>query len=166
MNLRCSAALFLLCVLAIGCNRFSFRSDLKDLMSTKINTPGGQRLSDSLTMVIYVDSSECTLCRLNNLESYHTFINGAGFDLPIKVIIEPTDSTFQAILDYQLSAKYSKSIIIDSTLSFRRMVPAVLLDKRFHVFLTYDRYPIFIGDPFSNQQMMSLFIKSINGFSS
>ena len=76
--------LLLLAVASTGCKKARLRSQLKELMGSTIvlperitcidngeTYPMADSLRDRAKLIVYIDSSECTTCRISHIGQYH-----------------------------------------------------------------------------------------------
>ena len=169
-----------LCFLAIvmcGCKKAQLRRQMKELMSSTIVLPeriicvyNGEVLtmSDSVRdkpkLIVYIDSTECTTCRISNFWEYQPV-----FDLSVQtgmfeVVLLMCNTEFNTIplVEYLSNQNNRMPIYVDEMRSFLLDNPCIPQDRRMHSFLV-DAFghPVFVGDPSVSGKMMSAFKKAL-----
>jgi len=117
-------------------------------------------------MIVYVDSSECTTCRISHLDMYHSLFHLSeqkkSFVLMIlfynsKVFEDVSLETFLSRLQIEIP------VYIDVENSFMKDNTIIPSDLRMHSFLI-NRFgkPIFVGDPVSSDKLKMSFLRAID----
>lgn len=118
------------------------------------------------TFVIFIDSSECTDCRLSKMRSFDKLRalgdNTASFDM-VCIITPPSEqkeSVTKKIVHY--SKFDSMTYVIDTEGAFSYNNPLIFPNGRYHHFLVNEgMYPIFVGNPTESQRLFKSFIKAL-----
>lgn len=173
-----------LCVLALtltGCKKARMRSQLKGLMESTISLPekitcveNGETypMPDSLRgrakLIIYVDSTECTTCRINRLLGYqriHFFSQTVGsFDLMI--LFPNIDLYGVPATRYVADLGIELPVYFDDENSFSALNSSVPQDSRMHSFLIdEDGTPLCVGDPVTSEKMFQFFLEAVKKLS-
>lgn len=167
---------FILCLLAVvstGCKKARFRAGMKALMSSTIIVPNGitcvfdgesfpipDSLRNKSLLIIYVDSTECTTCRISHFGDYNDVFSMANQSGAFEVVILLANKSFEKIpLErYLIDIKPDFPVYIDVENVFLKENPYMCIDKRFHTVLIDElRHPILIGDPTYNKSMMNTY---------
>ena len=152
---------FLTVAVLFGCGRFSG----KKAEMEKIVFPTGLERIDgtgahpdlsvpAIRLMVFIDSTECSSCRLNNLYKYSSFSSMSeiypGFETI--VLIQPNSETAGSIDKDLAHRKLPFDVLIDRDASFLKVNPSVpATGRNQHVFLTgSDGVPLFVGDPLSS----------------
>lgn len=170
MNIRFFLISSLVFLSLPSCNRFQVRHRLKQMMSDEIVMPAELEMvqRDTVTVcgmdsrakcILYIDSTECTSCRIGKLnrysDLYHSAKNNAVFDF-IVLISPRADERSSVIHRLQLSVDFP--VYLDKEHRFLELNRHIPRDDRFHTFLTnQDGKVIFVGDPTSGEKMKTLF---------
>ena len=174
--------IIVLCLLAIsstGCKKAQLRRQLKELMSSTIVLPekiscvyNGEvyPMPDSIRgkakLLIYIDSTECSKCRISSLARYESLYDmskeNALFELfPLICITNTTREDVLIQLEWQeLPFPVYVCEGKESLTALNPFVPA--LAKLHYMLLNQKNCPIMIGDPVNGEKMMSLFKKQLN----
>ncbi len=164
-------------VLCLGsCLNQSIRKQLENFLSQEVRLPstmscyygsamGTKPLSDSIPqLVIYVDSTQCSTCRVGHLSEYNTLqeesIQTGRFKLTI--ILSPPVNDYEYIVHLLETYKFPFPLYVDKNHSFRKENGFIPDDSRFHAFLTDRSYrPVFVGDPVRSDRMRQLFEQAL-----
>ena len=115
-------------------------------------------------LVVYIDSTECSLCHINAVNDIRSIIlqNGKQDDIMLVVIVEP-NSNNTLILREQLESKsFAFDIYIDRYHQFCRENNFISrTDSRLHTFLI-DRTNkiVSVGNPAHGESLLKLFLDS------
>ncbi len=108
--------------------------------------------------VLYIDSTECSSCRLNNLTMYESFANSIK-PVDFYVIFSPTKKEQNHLKHLASRLNTSFQILFDTLSVFQTINPSIPNDHRFHAFLLdKEGYPVFIGDPVYNKRLYPVFL--------
>lgn len=174
--MRQTLSIIIICLfssLLLGCKKTQLRIQLKDLMNNTVILPERincvyegeiytmpESLYNKPKLVVYIDSTECTTCRISHLWEY----------LQINELSEQSGKFTTMIL---LSNKSFGPISLERYLSDQELPIPVYIDldnlflarnnflkerEEFHsVFIGVDGRPLFIGDPTLSGEMLSAF---------
>lgn len=165
-----------LCFLAVvstGCKKAQLRRQLKELMGTTIVLPekiscvyNGEvyPMPDSLRgkakLIIYIDSTECTTCRITHLWEYQELFDLAEERQSFTMMILIWNKDFDAIsLERYLSdLQLEYPLYVDMGCRFLEDNPSLPNDNRLHSFLVDETgHPICVGDPGRTKKMMEVY---------
>lgn len=131
--------------------------------------PGKQEnintITDSLCkIIIYIDSTECSACKISNLNKYNDIYYSALKTkryIPI-MIFSPSSKKVFEVINLLKYSDFHHSIYIDSHHHFSNN-NSIPIDKRLHTFLVNkDNKVILLGDPTNNVALWNLYVKTIN----
>lgn len=170
-----------LCLLAVatsGCKKQRLRAQLKELMGSTIVLPekitcvyNGEvyPMPDSLRRVpkqiVYIDSTECTTCRISHIEMYHTLFDFSRTNGSFEVVILLSNVELNGIplLKYLSDIAIEHPLYVDMENVFPRLNPVVPEDHRMRAFLVNGQgHPVCIGDPASSDGMRDVFLDALN----
>ena len=171
------ALLCLLAVVSTGCKKAKLRSQLKELMAATIVLPDSiaciykgevypmpDSLRDRSKLIVYIDSTECTGCRLSKLVQYSTFAESLRLlNTDFFVLITPKIGRKEYITDLVLSYEYPFSVYLDDKGIFLDVNPlyAGKPSNLYTVLIKRDQSPVLFGDPLSSDAMYRLFLNRI-----
>ena len=170
-----------LCFLAVastGCKKAQLRRQLKELMGSTIVLPekitcvyNGEvfpmpdSLRDGSKFILYIDSTECTTCRISRLEMYRPLFNMSDQNKTFTMLVLFPNVDFDGvpIERYMSDISIEIPVYIDienvylkknpSIPTYEPMMQAVLVDN--------ENRPELVGDPIRNDRLMELFINII-----
>jgi len=172
--------ILLLTVFFCGCNRVEVGRDLKRMMSCPVVfsdiitinqgvvTQGLGEMKPLPKLVVFVDSTECSSCRIKDLYKYTNLYTSSGMykTFSLVILFSPKKSTEASLRRYIENMSFTFPVSIDAGRSFLSDNPNIPRRKEFHTFLTdKNNIPVFVGDPLLNDDMSALFYKTINNFS-
>ena len=100
-------------------------------------------------MVIYIDSTQCHKCRIDNLGDYNSlqgYCKGKGVD--VVILFSPSEDNVHEVLEELLEAKYIFPVFVDQYGVFPEMNQHIPSSLNFYAFLLNEEgFPIFVGDP-------------------
>jgi len=166
-------------MLSVSCGRITARRTLEAMTSegirlpdslscirdgVKTPVPGG--LDKKNRLVVFVDSSECTKCRISNFIRYGGAVelseNGCPFEVLFLLSIAP--ESYAEMVEYVQLSGLDFPVYIDETNAFRSLNPAVPDDSRYHSILIDDEGKVlFVGNPSAGETMWGLFQKAVSG---
>lgn len=171
----------LLCLLALAptsCKKAKLRAQLKELMGSTIVLPekvscvyNGEvypmpdSLRDKAMLIIYIDSAECTTCRISHIEMYHALFELSRTDGSFDVFILLSNLELNGIplLKYLSDIVVDHPLYVDEDNVFLKLNPVVPDDRRMRAFLVNGQgRPICIGDPVSSDRMHDVFLDALN----
>ena len=162
-----------------GCQRPSARKTLSNYYSHEVvfpksldcvhgMTPQRYTLSDSVPkMVVFIDSTECTSCRIGKLIQYSQIetqaLNTGKFMLVL--IMSPKQKDYSFARHEVEIRGYPFDVYFDPLHEFRSHNSFISDDIRFHAFLTNaSHFPVMVGDPSYGERLRSLFEQVIDSF--
>ena len=154
--------LLVLLSLSFSCKRDNslLSSQLRAFMSTEIHYSGDalcvvkNHVKDTTLrlancMVIYIDSTQCHKCRIDNLGDYNSlqsYCREKGVN--VVILFSPSGDNVSDLLEELLEAKYIYPVFVDQYGVFAEMNPHIPPSLNFHAFLLNEEgFPIFVGDP-------------------
>lgn len=168
---------FLLPVLITGC----FRRDIKKMLMTYysqevkfpsqlIKVPGTSMnihsINDSIPkLVIYIDSTECSSCRIGHLEEYETLATESNITdrFALIIILSPSKKDFEYTKHLLDVYNFPFTVYLDKAHSFRKENTFIPNDKRFHAFFVNAKnQPVLVGDPTHGAKIQHLFKKTLS----
>lgn len=164
-------------VLCLGsCSSHRIRRELESFLSQEVVFPssitcvsktmqGTNLLLDSIPrLVIYVDSTQCSTCRVGHLAEYIPLHERAVQEkrFMLAVILSPPASEYDNIVHLLDVYDYPFPVYLDKNHSFRKENSFIPDDARFHAFLI-DRslHPVMVGDPTRSEKLRQLFEQTI-----
>lgn len=184
MSHRCKTNLILFVVITMsillssGCDRHKVRRALIEMMDSEIYLPdsisciqNGMLTSteefqlNGMRLIVFVDSTECSRCRIDNFMRYREFLELSEISRTFKVIfLLSTDKrSHDEIVDFLLATEPEYPVYIDEKNDFRRLNPSIPDDARFHTMLVDKSDKILlVGDPVANASVHELFVDVIN----
>lgn len=129
---------------------------------TDVNPLFGQRGK----LIVYVDSSSCSLCQIAHLEMFDNLFALADstglFDLII--MFSPTADNATDVLSMICKKKYKYPVYFDAAGKFASLNQQVIpIQKEYHTFLVdKEGFPIFVGNPNQSGKIYEVFIKSLS----
>lgn len=177
----------LLCLLTIastGCKKARLRAQLKELMGSTIVLPEKiscvydgevfpmpESLRSKAKLIVYIDSSDCTGCRLSKLIQYSTFAESLqAWNIPFFVLMAPQKGKKEEVTELILSYDYPFPVFLDDNMVYldTNLQYAGMPSSLYTVLVDDDCRPVLIGDPLSSDAMYKLFfnrIQTINNLS-
>ncbi len=119
-------------------------------------------------IVIWYDSTECSICRINDLHKYKSFeqyCQNLAFGLDVIFLFSPAKETVsqlceEAHFDTKL---HDYPIYIDTANMFAKLNPCIPANKLMHSFLLdATNRVVLVGNPMQNQAMFDLYKKTID----
>lgn len=169
-----------LCLLALtptSCKKARLRAQLKELMGSTIVLPekiscvyNGEvfPMPDSLRskakLIVYVDSSDCTGCRLSKLIQYSTFAESLqAWNIPFFVLMAPQKGKKEEVTELILSYDYPFPVFLDDNRVYLdiNLQYTDMPSSLYTVLVDEDCRPVLIGDPLSSDAMYKLFFNRI-----
>lgn len=171
--------MYLIIMLSQSCSFVNTYRDIQSFETTPVIFPSsGIVIKDGLasefndttikgkTFFIFIDSTECTDCRLSKMRSFDKLIklgtNTASFDM-VCIIMPPDDqkeSVMKKVVHY--SQHDHMMYVIDTEGSFCDNNPIIAHGRKYHYFLiNEDKLPVFIGNPTDSDRMFNAFIEAL-----
>lgn len=154
------------------------QAELNNLFTSRIFLPenticvcGGEvfPMSDSVRnarkLIIYVDSTECTTCRISRLWRYYPIWSLAERTQSFQLVILFANVSFETIpiSRYLADTKWDIPLYVDKDNLFPHLVPALPADPRLHAFLVSPSGEVLVvGDPGVNSRIRKLVEKEIS----
>ena len=116
-------------------------------------------------LVIYVDSDECSPCRIDRMFLWNYFMNQTKKcnNVDYIFIISPRKEQLEDTYLSIESSGLQRPIYVDEKYYFRRYNAGISMNSNFRVFLIDKNNMIrLVGDPKSNKEILKLFNKIIN----
>lgn len=164
----CFVCLLMFC----SCSKQQLRSSLKRMLKSEIVLPekivcieDGQcspmpkHIRESAKLIIFVDSTECSKCRIDKLVRYNEIIElsqntGTFYVVPL---LSVTKEEFESMVLHVQMIEQPFPIYFDETNSFRSSNPSIPDDIRFHCMFVDSIGQIkLVGDPLQNDQLKEL----------
>ena len=155
--------------LSLTANFMKFMGHSIGFPETIIGIPDEKAISDlNLVpipkMVIWVDSTECSSCRIGNLYEYdELYRKSQDYGFEVVIMFSPREDEYSDVMHMVGLRHYEFPVYFDSNNSFglSNKIPS---DRRFHAFLLdCDNRVCFIGDPTSTAKLNSLFGEAMKG---
>lgn len=140
-----------------------------DLVEVESGIECGEcRINDSIPkLIVYFDSTECSSCRISELNRYNDMfyqsLSQRHIFRPI-VIFAPLKNDMQAVKNLLEYYAFPHTIYLDKDNCFYKCNKSVISnDKRLHTFLTDEANNIILaGNPIGNSELMELYYKTID----
>ena len=165
--------IIVLCFLAValtGCKKARLRAQLKELMSSTIVLPEKitcvyngdvfpmpDSLRNSVKLIVFVDSTECNKCRIDNFVRYDDFFEAARITQSFNVflMISPRKAERATIEDHLQNLMLPYPVYMDIEHRFTQINPRI---KDFRA-MTVDGSGrvLLVGDPAYNSKIRTLF---------
>ena len=116
-------------------------------------------------LIIYVDSSECTTCRISHLWEYDELFKMATETGLFDMFLMMGNTSFESIplTRYLSDQDIAHPIFVDNDNLFLSSNPFVPQNTKYHSFLLNERgKQVFIGDPTLSSQMFEAFRFALN----
>ena len=173
-----AGALFLgvLIVMTTSCKKAVLRSQLKDLMASTIVLPekiscvdNGEvfpmpdSLRDMAKLIVYIDSSDCSTCRISHLGKYHKIFQMSKETGMFEVVLlfANIDLSGMPVERYVSDSEVGCPVYFDLENKFLELNPSVAADSRLHSFLVDSAgTPLFVGDPIVSREMLRIFTEA------
>ncbi len=177
---RVRAIFFVLSLFLLpACKQDGIRRDLKRMMSKPVVMPSllGKVQGDSVFFcemdacakcIIYIDSTECSSCKIGHLPRYNALYNllNSDYSYDLLVVISPKAKEREWVIR-QLQFTMGFPVYLDDgsrLLSLNTFIPH---DNRFHCFLTdANGKVVFVGDPTWGDTTNTYFLEVLNQLSS
>ena len=178
MSCRCKGpfALFVILVLFIlpSCDRVRINRTLNQMLSKEVVAPaalekvqmdtiGSSSLDPRAKCILYIDSTECSSCRIGHLAVYSDLYRrsqeSSAFDFV--VVISPKAKERERAVS-QIHYQIEFPVYIDDGSKFLSLNPWIPQDSRFHCFLTDQRgRVVHVGDPTWSDKSKALFLEAV-----
>ncbi len=165
--------LLLLAVASTGCKKAKLRSQQKELMAATIVLPdritciyNGEvypmpdPLRDRAKLIVYIDSSGCTTCRISRIGQYHKLyqLSQEKGTFEVCLLLSNVDLNGIPVIRYLSDLEIEHPVYVDVDNEFLKLNPVVPEDCRMHAFLTdKSGHPLCVGDPAGSNKMLEVF---------
>lgn len=175
-----SFRLILLCMTiycGLSCQRIDYYHKLNHLMKSTIDLPSEllfiqngimsdmpSSIKESALLLVYIDSLECTDCRIRQLIRYDPIIKLSERVKSFEVlfILSPPEHIRKTLPERLLASNLPYSIAIDPDGSFMEMNPRIPSEPIFHsMLLNCMGKPVFVGDPTNGSNTYDLFYSKV-----
>ena len=169
------------CLLISGCNlseKYATRQLLKKMIGSTVVLPekvtciqGGnsfpmpETLRTTPKFIVFVDSTECSMCRIDKLVHYKdlfeiSYETGA-FD--VIILLSTRKSEYQSIYEHLVFSEQPFPVYLDDNNHFLSINPFIPDKLSFHTLSVNDSNQVsLVGDPVYNETIMELFHKVFN----
>lgn len=120
---------------------------------------------NKMTMVVYSDTSDCSMCYINHLDQWNELLplEKKYKGLRFVFIIEARSNEQKSLLNNLTGCNLNHTIYVDNSYSFRRNNSNIPEDAAFHTFLLDENNKvILVGNPLHNEKIEKLFYKIID----
>ncbi len=160
------------------CNRFETRKILRKMIGSTVVLPEkftcGQYgevfpMPEELRMrpklIVYVDSTECSKCRIDNFIRYSSLFDlsrdAGAFE--IVFLLSTRRSEYQSIIEHLVRSNPPYPVFLDSENQFRDKNPIIPDNNVMHTLTVNSNNRILlVGDPINNESIMNLFLDMFN----
>ena len=168
--------IIVLCLLAVastGCKKARLRAQLKELMSSTIVLPekitcvyNGEvfpmpdSLRDKPKLLVYIDSTECTTCRISHFWEYQEVFDLSARTGTFEIVLLLSDKEFDTIplIRYLSDLGCPFPLYVDVENLYLKNNPSIPDDFRLHsLLIDNEGKPIFAGDPSHSRQLREVF---------
>lgn len=172
MKAKLSIIGMMICLLFFGCKseKEQVRDKIEEMKSRPIELCLDKmecrrnplsKLNKKYTMVVYVDSAECSSCALSKLRFWNPLIMEArakGVDINYIFIVAPKPSEMDDINLELGVTDLQSSVYIDTSYEFRKLNPSMPIDNKYHSFLLGENNEIlFVGSPIKNEKVKNIY---------
>lgn len=172
------ALLCLLTIVITSCKKARLRAQLKELMGSTIVLPervtcvrGGETYAmpdsvrDKAKLIVYIDSTECTTCRISHLGLYNNIfeVSKEKGAFEVVLLLANVELYGTPLIKYLSDMELHTPIYVDENNMFLRLNPSFPGDRRMHAFLVNDiGKPICVGDPSVSDKILQVFMGAVN----
>lgn len=158
-----------------GCEQVRLARDLRRVMKSTIALPDNtakafmgdvspidSTLSVCPKMIIYIDSTECSMCRLSRLEIYAPTYELSKATHAFEFVLLVSEQEVQGMNASRVIAdmEYEIPVYVDMQNTFLRDNPSLQADSRLHsILVEADGTPVFAGDPGNNPAVFEMLKK-------
>ena len=123
------------------------------------------KLDKKYTMVVYVDSTECSSCALSKLRFWNPLIAEAKkkqLDIDYVFILAPKKEDMEDVNVELEITDLQSSIYVDTGFVFRKVNSFLPTENKYHTFLLdKDGNVILVGNPIDNEKLKDIYRKTI-----
>lgn len=124
------------------------------------------KLNKKYTMVVYVDSAECSSCALSKLRFWNPLIAEAKkkqLDIDYVFILTPKKKDMEDVNVELEITDLQSSIYVDTAFAFKKNNKDLPKENKYHSFLlNTDGKVILIGSPIANKKIMDIYKSTVN----
>ena len=118
--------------------------------------------SERPILVIYVDSTECALCRVNHFVQYDKIQERFENKIKVVLIITPRKEDYSEAIHIVSARRMSVPVYLDQGNEFGSLNESITDDIRFHAFLLDEsNIPVIVGDPVQNPKVRAMMLDYI-----
>ncbi len=177
-----SLQIALVCMVLMSCgSRNDVRKNVEEMASVPVSiiesdmecwVPDSSRFSVSdtkkdYTMVVYVDSTQCTPCFINRLTDWNEFVSfekNKKYSVDFVFILETSPDMMESTVGNLEKSTFRHPVYIDSKCSFRKENPHIPQGIMYHTFLLdKENKVIMVGNPCTSKEIKELFLKCVSG---
>ena len=127
--------------------------------------PMPETLRTTSKLIVFVDSTECSMCRIDKLVHYKDLFKMSqetgAFD--VIILLSTRKSEYQSIYEHLVFSDQSFPVYLDDNNYFLSLNPFIPDRLSFHTLSVNDSNKvILVGDPIYNKSIMELFHKAFN----
>lgn len=115
--------------------------------------------------VVYADTTQCSPCFINNLNSWNELIDLAendSCDMEVIFILDPKDSESEEIHEQLDNSAFNYSVYIDTKHLFAKHNKQIPTESIYHNFLLdKENTIVLVGNPCNNPRIKELLLKQI-----
>lgn len=167
----------MICLLFLGCKseKEQVRDKIEQMKSRPIELCLNKmecrrnplnKLDKKYTMVVYVDSTECSSCALSKLRFWNPLIAEAKkkqLDIDYVFILAPKKEDMEDVNVELEITDLQSSIYVDTAFVFKKNNKDFPKENKYHSFLlNTDGKVIFIGSPIANKKVMDIYKNIVN----
>lgn len=177
-----SLQIALVCMVLMSCGaRNDVRKNVEEMASAPVSiiesdmecwVPDSSRfpVSDTkkdYTMVVYVDSTQCTPCFISRLTDWNEFVSfekNKKYSVDFVFILETSPDMMESTVGNLEKSTFRHPVYIDSKCSFRKENPHIPQGIMYHTFLLdKENKVIMVGNPCTSKEIKELFLKCVSG---
>lgn len=174
---RVIASLLLLTIISSCVERRKVKDIMLEFVTSDIIIPGdldcifnaetSMSCLDTLKskkLIMYYDSLDCSSCRISHLfDIYPLYTMADTSDFSVVTIFSPKRSDVENVRFQLMLSNHTIPVYLDKNGSFAQLNRNIPADQRFHSFLINEIGSVlFVGNPISNEQLHSVFLKTLN----
>lgn len=160
----------------VSCEKHNIKVNVNSFMGSDINIPTNMLFFEGekdmnihnkiSKMIIWYDSTECSQCKLHNVDDYLKFeseINDTIKKMDIAIVFSPDIATIKMKLFVsQITHLHYYPIYVDTANAFYKLNPHIPENKLMHTFLLdATNKVVLVGSPTQNRAMSDLYKKTI-----
>jgi len=167
----------MICLLFLGCKseKEQVRDKIEEMKSRPIELCLDKmecrrnplsKLNKKYTMVVYVDSAECSSCALSKLRFWNPLIAEAKkkqLDIDYVFILAPKKKDMEDVNVELEITDLQSSIYVDTAFAFKKNNKDLPKENKYHSFLlNTEGKVILIGSPIANKKIMDIYKSTVN----